>query len=131
MKGQSSLDTMLAFALGLLVVTSFFMVVSAMMLDSIVSSQASTAADLLGKEADYTRSLGPGTVRHVDVFLPWTTSLVNVSGQRVHIQAALSSGTSDFYSLTDANVSGGIGNGTGIVRVEMRTLDSGVVNMST
>jgi len=129
MKGQSSLDNMLMFGLGLILAAAFFYATGMMLSDSIAASQADEAVNKIAEEVNYVYSSGEGTVRYVDVTIPNGIEEINLDGNRVYMKVSLSSGSTDFHSNTPVRLVGSIPVEPGLERVTIRYLSSGSVQV--
>jgi hypothetical protein len=95
--------------------------------DSIRVAQAKDSVAKLAQSADYVSSLGPGSRETISVLLPSGMSLLQTSGNVVHMRISLSSGESDVYSKSESTLIGDVNMVPGLQTVTITSLPDGSV----
>ncbi|MEM2963225.1 MAG: hypothetical protein QXN01_01905, partial [Candidatus Anstonellales archaeon] len=107
-KGQASLEYLIITALGISLIASLFYFGINYSTDNIRSTLAKTTVEKLSREVDYIHSLGPGSRESINIYIPEGTTKFSISGNTIHMQIALSSGISDVFSNTQAQLIGSL-----------------------
>ncbi len=127
MKAQASLEQLFMLGIGLIFLIVTFYVAATYASDTLRISQAEDAVGRLAAAADYVYSLGPNSREYVDVYLPDSIMEMNVSGRRILLRVGISSGTTDVFATTHADLIGALPAARGKQRILVQYLENGKV----
>lgn len=126
-KGQSSLEQLIIFSIGLSLVAIIFYFAVTYTSDNLRVSQARDMVNKIAKASDYVNSLGPGTKDVVHVYVPEGISAAEIENNSLRIRVSLSSGDSDIFADTQANLIGKLITNSGPQDIELRVLNNNKV----
>lgn len=126
-KGQASVEQLVISGIALGFIAFMFFIAMNYASDSTRISQAKDAVAKLSKGADYVYSLGPGCREMTQISLPKGVQSINFSGNRIHLNLELSSGETDIFEYTDAELIGSVNEVTGTQEVVISATRSGKV----
>ncbi len=126
-KGQSSIEQLTITALGLTFVAVIFYFSINFSNDSTRVSQAQDTINKLANAADYVYALGPGSKDVVTVYMPQGMRYANLTGSTIIIRVSLSSGDSDVFANTKAQLVGTLPQFSGPQDITVTALPNGKV----
>lgn len=126
-KGQSALEQIIITSLGIAFIAVIFYFSINFANDNTRVSQAQDTIDKLAKAADYVYSLGPGSKDVVTVYMPEGMRYANITGSTIKIRISLSSGDSDVFANTKAELIGVLPQFSGPQDVTVTALSNGKV----
>lgn len=126
-KGQASVEQLVMTGMAIGFIAIMFFVAMNYASDSTRVSQARDAVNKLSKGADYVYSLGPGCRETTEIHLPEGVEYINISGNRILLHLTLSSGPTDIFEYTEAELIGSVRTGAGPQDVVILATRSGKV----
>lgn len=127
--GQASLEQLIVIGLALSFVVISFYLASAYSTDSLRISQGQDAVERISAGVDYVYTLGPNSRDYVTVFMPDDIRLLNISGTRMVMTVGTTSGQTDIYANTKANLVGALPTTPGRQKVLIQYLPDGTVSI--
>lgn len=126
-KGQTSIEQLLITGISLTFIALLFYVSMTFVSDNIRITQANDAIMKLKNAADYVYSTGPGSKTTVLLIIPEGVQFINASGKRIDMRFSISSGESDAFVNTKANVNGTITTTGGAQTITVTLTNSSIV----
>ena len=106
MRGQVSLEQLFITALGITFVAIMFFLSIVMSGDTVRSIQASDTVERIVRAADLVYAMGPGSQTSIEVLMPDNIRVINLSGSQVLIRISTTSGDTDVFSYSRAQLNG-------------------------
>lgn len=97
---------------------------------SIKMNKAKDVVSTLSKTADIVYVLGPGSQDYVEIDMPGNVQQVIISGKEISLKLKIFGNVSDVFARTKANVTGNLTIREGSRHVSVKTLESGIVEIS-
>ncbi len=129
-KAQAGLEYLIITGILLAFLTTAVIYIQAQSADTIRTTQAKDAVREIAAGADRAAALGPGTKTFVFVTLPDGMVSASVSSHEISIRLALSVAETDTFETTDANMIGALPLQSGVQKVKIEVLPSGVVQIT-
>jgi len=126
-KGQVSVEQMFITSVGITFVSAMFFLAVLMSADTVRRTEAQDTVERITKSADLVYAMGPGAKTSIEVLVPDSIVLVNISGSRILIRIGMVGGETDVYSHSDGELSGTLTSKSGRQRVTLTVDNSSLV----
>ncbi len=127
LRGQSALEQIIITSLGLAFIAIIFYFSISFATDNTRVSQAQDTINKLANAADYVYALGPGSKDVVTVYMPEGMRYARVVNSTIQIRISLSSGDSDVFANTKAQLVGSLPQFSGPQDVTVTALSNGKI----
>jgi uncharacterized protein (UPF0333 family) len=128
-KGQVSTEQLFVTAIGLTFVGMIYFISMLMSLDTVRQIQAKDAVERIAKTANLVYAMGPDAKISIEITNPDNIKLINISGNRILMRVAMTSGDTDFFAYSNGQLNGSISKTTGIQRITLSVDDYYVVQI--
>jgi len=128
-KGQVSTEQLFVTAIGLTFVGMMYFISMLMSVDTVRQIQAKDTVERIVKTANLVYAMGPGAKISIEITNPDSIKLINISGNRILVRVAMTSGDTDFFAYSSGQLNGSLSRTTGIQRVTLSVDDNYVVQI--
>ena len=130
-KGQVSTEQLFVTAIGLTFIGMMFFMSMIMSVDTIRQIQAKDTVERIVKTANLVYAMGPGATISIEIANPDSIKTINISGNRILIRVAMTSGDTDFFAYSNGQLNGSVSKIAGIQKVAISVDDYSVVQIKT